>query len=102
MFTGAGLPFTAVLTVVDYAGVRSAHPFSHPRMLIGRTPDNDLMLADPNISTRHCELATEAGFLVVRDLGSANGTYVRVSQSAKIQQGDLLLLGEQILRIDPL
>ena len=40
--------------------------------------------------------------LTVEDMGSANGTYVRISGSAKISQGDLLLLGEQILRIDPL
>jgi len=38
---------------------------------------------------------------VVKDLGSANGTFVRVNGQAAVTSGDLLLVGEQILRIDP-
>ncbi len=99
--TDHGLPFTGVLTVVDHAGVRSVHPFSHPRMVIGRTPENDLMLGDPNISTRHCELLAEAGFLVVRDLGSANGTFVnerRVSE-ARLKNADVVRVGRTAITV---
>jgi hypothetical protein len=95
------LPFSAVLAVVDHAGIRSLHPFSHPHMLIGRTPENDLMLNDPNVSTKHCELASEAGFLVVRDVGSANGTYVnerRISE-ARLKDADVVRVGKTTITV---
>jgi predicted negative regulator of RcsB-dependent stress response len=100
--TGAhSLPFTAVLAIVDDGGIRSSHPFRHPRMLIGRTPDNDIALNDPNVSTRHCELATESGWLIVRDLGSINGTFVnerRISE-ARLADGDVVRVGKTELTI---
>jgi hypothetical protein len=89
------LPFSAILAITDATGIRSDHPFRHPRMLLGRTPENDVALNDQNISTRHCELAAEGGFFVVRDLGSANGTYVnehRVTE-ARLKNGDVVRLG---------
>jgi hypothetical protein len=92
----AALPFSALLDVLDEGGMRSAHPFRHPRMLIGRTADNDLALNDANVSTRHCELLAEQGCLVVRDLGSANGTFVneqRVSE-ARLKNGDVVRAGK--------
>ena len=99
--TDEGLPFSAVLAVVDHVGIRSIHPFSHPRMLIGRTPENDLMLNDPNVSTKHCELAAEAGFLVVRDVGSANGTFVnerRISE-ARLKNADVVRVGKTTVTV---
>ena len=95
------LPFTALLEVSDHAGLRSTHPFVHPRMLLGRTGDNDLSFNDPNVSTRHCELAAEQGHLVVRDLGSANGTFVndkRVSE-ARLETGDLVRIGKTQVQV---
>ena len=41
------------------------------------------------------------GTLAVKDLGSANGTFVRINGQAPVNAGDLLLVGEQILRVDP-
>ena len=44
--------------------------------MIGRSPDAALSLSDPCVSRRHCEVEQLEGVLVVRDLGSRNGTYV--------------------------
>ena len=93
---GPRLPFTAILTVEDAEGFRASHPFTHPRMVLGRTEDNDLRLDDPNVSTRHCELVSEGGWLIVRDLGSANGTYVnerRISE-ARVKHRDVVRVGK--------
>ena len=35
------------------------------------------------------------------DLQSTNGTFVRINGQSPIGPGDLLLVGEQILRVDP-
>jgi hypothetical protein len=47
-----------------------------PRVVIGRDSSCDLVVTDPSVSRRHAEIALEAGQLVVRDLGSSNGTWV--------------------------
>jgi predicted component of type VI protein secretion system len=44
--------------------------------VIGRSPDADVCVNDPYVSRRHCEIEQLEGVLVVRDLGSRNGTYV--------------------------
>jgi hypothetical protein len=52
------------------------------RNTLGRAPGNSLVLPHPSVSSRHCEIILD-GELVVRDLGSTNGTAVdgdRVSE----------------------
>jgi adenylate cyclase len=44
--------------------------------LIGRRESCDIVLRFPNVSGSHCELSLVAGYWVVRDLGSSNGTKV--------------------------
>jgi pSer/pThr/pTyr-binding forkhead associated (FHA) protein len=43
---------------------------------IGRSRDADLTIPHPMISRRHCEVFETDGLLMVRDLGSLNGTMV--------------------------
>lgn len=43
---------------------------------IGRGEDNDVVIADPSISRNHCEIHVASGAAVLRDLDSANGTYI--------------------------
>lgn len=45
-------------------------------LTIGRIPDNGLVLPIPPVSRHHAELRLTAHGLVIRDLGSSNGTYV--------------------------
>src|SRR5687768_4425223 len=46
------------------------------RMVIGSAPDADLVLTDDAVSRRHLELRIAPDEVVVRDLGSTNGTRV--------------------------
>src|SRR5262245_44969722 len=66
---------------------------------IGRSADNDLVLSDALVSRRHSEILRRGEEYRVRDLRSANGTYVnglRV-ESALLQDGDELLIGQTAL-----
>ena len=83
-------------------GEGDVYPLKAGDNLVGRGTGDVSFPHDGYVSSKHATLTVADGVLHVRDLGSANGTYVRVSGSAKIAQGDLLLLGEQILRVDPL
>jgi len=65
------------------------------RVVVGRSREADIVLADPNVSRRHAELRRdESGWQVV-DLGSTNGIKVngrRVDQ-AGLTPGDQLTIG---------
>src|SRR5262249_3376950 len=57
------------------------------------------------VSRRHCELLEVGGKLVVRDLGSSNGTFVngkRVLGQQPLKPGDELTVGAVTLRVVPL
>jgi hypothetical protein len=43
---------------------------------IGREPSNDIELADPRVSRHHAVIWAESGAWLVRDLDSANGTFI--------------------------
>ena len=44
--------------------------------VVGRSRTADLPLANPLVSRRHCEIFEADGQLMVRDLGSLNGTFI--------------------------
>lgn len=43
---------------------------------VGKSPDNDLVLADETVSRHHFDIIQEEGGYLVRDMGSTNGTIV--------------------------
>ena len=79
-----------------------AVPIGDKALVIGRSKDCDVPLADGNVSRRHAELGrSEEGF-VLRDLDSTNGTMVngRRIRSATIGAGDEITIGMSTLRIE--
>jgi hypothetical protein len=68
--------------------------------VIGRSPDGDIVIGDEAVSRRHCEIAWQYVQYVVRDLQSANGTFVNGQQvqAAALRDGDLLEVGLAHLR----
>lgn len=75
-------------------GVRKDFPLSGV-VVIGRREDAKLRIPTPDVSRQHCELKIEGESLVVRDLGSSNGTLVNGQKITvhKLAPGDLLTVG---------
>jgi CRP-like cAMP-binding protein len=66
---------------------------------IGRSPENDIALADYNVSRTHARVSFQKGSWVVEDLGSANGVIFageRVASKA-LKSGDIFQIGESSL-----
>jgi DNA-binding NtrC family response regulator len=69
-------------------------------LAVGTSPDNELVLTDPTVSRYHLELRCEGGVLV-KDLGSRNGTFigdVRVHE-ALVPVGARLRLGRTVVAL---
>jgi len=72
---------------------------------IGRHDDCVIRIRSAQVSRRHCELYEDGDKLMLRDLGSSNGTYVngkRVLGQQSLKAGDVLTIGGVTLRVDPI
>jgi pSer/pThr/pTyr-binding forkhead associated (FHA) protein len=70
-------------------------------MLIGREECDINFPSDVYMSGSHAKLELVAeGMLTLNDLDSKNGSYVRVKNSHKLQHGDYLFLGRELLRVE--
>ena len=77
---------------------RSGHVLSCAvggRLLLGRAPGCQLVFDDDTVSRRHAELRMVDGRWILRDLNSANGTWVNGRQvmEAEVAPGDDVQLG---------
>lgn len=70
---------------------------------IGRRPGVGLQLASPRVSKLHAEIVVQGNELVLRDMGSTNGTFVngrRIYEDTPIGENDLLQFADTELRIE--
>lgn len=70
-------------------------------LVIGRGRDVGLTVSHALVSRRHCEIIERNGRLVVRDLGSLNGTFVnnqRIEDEQTLEPEQLLTLGNITFR----
>ncbi len=86
---------TAVGAASSVARLRDAAGNEHPLVAaatrIGRLPDNDIVLEDPNVSRHHAVIIDTGTNFVVTDLRSANGVEVRgerIRASVTLADGD--------------
>ncbi|WP_309889215.1 FHA domain-containing protein [Archangium sp.] len=96
--TRAGPPLTLEITEGPDKGKRKR--FKSVRMVIGRGLDCDVVLSDQSVSRRHVELVYGEGGVLLRDLGSGNGTKVndeRVDERALVHE-DVISIGRTSLR----
>lgn len=71
---------------------------------IGRTPDNQIVVPHPQVSSKHALITKEGDRLFITDKGSANGTFVKghrlpPGQRAEVQNGEKIFIGPMPLVI---
>jgi pSer/pThr/pTyr-binding forkhead associated (FHA) protein len=73
------------------------------RLVVGRTPDNDLQIDSKFISRHHCHIVTHADSCLIEDLNSTNGIYMQSKRVRRhnLNDGDVVQVGQhEIMYID--
>lgn len=70
-----------------------------PQITCGRTPDNAITIPSPSVARRHFCVSSESGRFMIRDLGTATGTYVNERAvgpgGRRLDDGDKIRCGAQ-------
>lgn len=87
-----------IALVVGREETGNAFPIPESGVHLGRERGDILFPEDGYVSGLHCRLSWDGQKLFLTDLGSSNGTFVRVAE-AELRSGDVLLMGQQLFRI---
>jgi pSer/pThr/pTyr-binding forkhead associated (FHA) protein len=78
------------------------HELKVERTTVGRVEDNTFPIAEPSVSSHHCEILLRGSEVVIKDLNSTNGTFInneRITE-APLKAGQTLRLGQVELKLD--
>jgi predicted component of type VI protein secretion system len=67
--------------------------------ILGRTRGNLTFPEDAFLSSQHCKIVARAGSYVLEDIHAVNGTFVAIRERTSLNDGDILLIGHQLLRV---
>ena len=71
-------------------------------LIIGRSPDSDLVIADEFVSSSHARIVSTAEGTALEDLGSTNGTLVNGQPATRplpLDAGDVIEVGTNRLEV---
>ncbi|HXU60610.1 MAG TPA: FHA domain-containing protein [Polyangia bacterium] len=76
-----------------------AHPLHEGENIIGRG-QAQLFDADAYLSPRHAELSVGADGVMIRDLQSLNGVFLKIMGEEPLESGDIFRIGQELLRFE--
>jgi pSer/pThr/pTyr-binding forkhead associated (FHA) protein len=87
-----------IALVIGREETGNAFPIPESGVHLGRERGDILFPEDGYVSGLHCRLSWDGRRLFLTDLGSSNGTFLRVGET-ELRPGDVLLMGQQLFRI---
>ena len=92
----------AKLVILNQGMTGRAHELNVDRTTIGRVEDNTFQIADPSVSSHHCEVQLRGSEVLIRDLNSTNGSFIndtKITESL-LKPGQTLRLGQVELKLE--
>ena len=92
----------AKLVILNQGMTGRTHELNVERTTVGRVEDNTFQIADSSVSSHHAEILLRGSDIVVKDVGSTNGTFInndRITE-AVLKPGQTLRFGQVELKID--
>jgi pSer/pThr/pTyr-binding forkhead associated (FHA) protein len=97
----ARAPWGRLRQIIVAGTTRDVYHLYKPEVIIGREEGDIRFSDDEFLSRRHAALWVDGDRAQVRDLGSSNGTFVRMRRERELRPGDQLRVGDQLLRFEP-
>lgn len=90
-----------VVQILDGGCLGAIASSSTGELTIGREGCDLSVHADSHLSRRHAKLSLERdGRVLLMDLGSKNGTFVRIRGEVRLRHGDYIFMGRELLRVE--
>ncbi len=97
---GEGQPEFQLVSVTPEGAQEPAYTLDD-ELTIGKVDQCDITLPDDEfISRRHARVCCDDGLMFLEDLGSSNGTFLRVRRPISLEVGDEILVGKTVLRLE--
>ena len=92
----------AKLVIQNQGMTGRAHELNVDRTTNGRLDDNTLQIADPSVSSHHCEVQLHGSEILIRDLNSTNGSFINGEKITEkvLKPGQTLRLGQVELKLE--
>lgn len=88
--------------MVDPGSASMAFPIEGEGIMIGREHGDITFPQDGYVSGKHCRVVGDDTGVYMEDLGSSNGTYMRVRSGATLPFGSLILIGQKLFQVERL
>lgn len=86
--------------VIGRTTTGNSFPIPPQGLHLGRERGDLIFPEDGYVSGLHARIHGEQGRVYLTDVGSSNGTFLRVDGTARVRSGDLLLMGQQLFRAE--
>lgn len=90
----------ACLVVIYGMDLGKKYNLDRQAIIIGRSSKADIQIDQESVSRNHCKLINTGKTIMLRDLGSTNGTYVNdeLIDEYVLRDGDLIKIGRSIFK----
>jgi pSer/pThr/pTyr-binding forkhead associated (FHA) protein len=93
-------PWGRLSHVLANGGVRDVRHLFQAAFTIGREDGDWIFPDDAFLSRRHAALSWTDDCCTLEDLGSSNGTFVRLTGDTEVRDGEHLRIGDHLLRLE--
>lgn len=92
----------AKLVLLSAGMTGRTHELKAEKTTIGRVEDNMFQIAEPSVSSHHCEIQLKGNDVIVHDLNSTNGTFINGDKisDGPLKPGQILRLGQIEMRLE--
>lgn len=93
-------PWGRLFQLIPSGGYRDVRHLVGDEVVLGREEGDIVFRDDAFMSRRHAALTWDGKTAKLTDLGSSNGTFVRITGTTPLKHGDHVRMGDQLLRIE--
>jgi pSer/pThr/pTyr-binding forkhead associated (FHA) protein len=93
-------PWARIIQLIPSGGARDIRHLAGEEIVLGREEGDIVYRDDAFMSRRHAAITWDGKRALLTDLGSSNGTFVRMMGPTSIKHGDHVRMGDQLMRIE--